>query len=84
MLQERAVERGYVFRGCAIHKHGIENVHANDVVAQLLGRARLRRFQQLAVIGKVDAVAREDGVLAAGYAHHVELQAVVLLQLLIL
>lgn len=51
---------------------------------RLLWVAGLRLLELLAIVVKVDAVAGVDGVVRAGYAHHGELEAGVLLELVIL
>ena len=78
VVQQQVLVEGSDVGACrAVHKHGVEDVHADNLVAQVLQRAAAALLMQhLAEVGQVDAASVEQRFLAVGNAHHVELQAV--------
>ena len=85
MVEEVAVERGDGRAGRAVHEHGVEDVHADDLFLEAL-RVDLDAVLRQGVLpaGQVDAGAVEDGAGAAGDAHDVDLEAAVALERLLL
>ena len=72
MLKQRLVKGCNVLRGGAVNENGVEDVHLDDAVEQLLCIRRLRSIKLFSVIAEVDALAAEYSFLGRGYAHHVE------------
>ena len=84
MLQQRLVNLCHLLARRAVDEHAVEAVHFYNGVAQLALVALVGVCEQFAIVGEVDAVAVEECLLRGGYAHHVQLQTLCALQLLIL
>ena len=78
MLEEVLVKARHVCAGRTIDEHGVENVHADDLVPELVQVEGDAVLQALAVIAQVYAFAVEDAAGAAGDAHYVYLEVVLL------
>ena len=85
MIEEVAVESGHIGRSGAVDKDTVEDVHADDLVAQTLDVALGSALETLAhILRQGNATAVENSVVTAGHTHHVEQQALLLLELLLL
>ena len=85
MHQELFIKRGDFGTCRTIHKNRIENIHADNLVMQHSGRRRDSFFFHLFPIrSKVNARTCEECTVPVGNAHHLQLQAAFLHQLLLL
>ena len=84
MRQQVAIYRSNLAARSAVHEHRVEDVHLYNVIAQLAYTAWRTLLERCAVACGVESLAVEDGIAAVGNTHDVQLQAVLLLQFLLL
>ena len=65
VVEEFLIKSGHLTACCAIHKHTIEDVHADNFLAQMINVAWSRLGEFFAIVAEVDAFAAEYGVVTA-------------------
>ena len=85
MVEQRPVERGDVGTGGAVDKDRVEDVHADNLVFEPLGRSgRTKAVEQLDTMLDVDTLAIEEAFARIGNTHQAQLQRLGLEQPLLL